>query len=260
MAIVGVAALVALGAACRSDRAPTPEEARARGDALLAEMSRTLAATPAFSYTAEQQVERVRRGGEKVVERFTRRTVVQRPNRLAFTESGDAFEAQAWYDGTHFTIVSNRDKVWARGPMPGTLDEALDFVSAEYAVQIPTADLLYSTPIDALLVPESTGGWVGVETIGGQPCDHLSYHDPVVDWQIWLTSDARHLPRQLSITYKTQPGQPTARIAFSDWNEAPAIADATFRPAVPEGYQRIRLMRHATTLEEAPGPGKEAQR
>ena len=30
--------------------------------------------------------------------------------------------------------------------MPPSLDEALDFLSGEYAVQMPTADLLYSSP------------------------------------------------------------------------------------------------------------------
>ena len=42
--------------------------------------------------------------------------------------------------------VLNAHKVWARGPMPPSLDEALDYLSAEYAIQMPTADLLYRPP------------------------------------------------------------------------------------------------------------------
>lgn len=253
------AATLVLCTACGSEQALSPEAARARGDALLAQMSQNLAGLQAFAYTAEQTVEHVRDGGEKAVERFTRRTIVQRPNRLAFTDAGEGREAAAWYDGTHVTLVSNRDRVWARGPMPGTLDAALDFVSAEYAVQIPTADLLYSKPIDALIGPDTTGGWVGVEKVGDRTCDHLSYHDNVVDWQLWLRQDDRHLPCQLAITYKTAPGQPTTRIVFSQLDASPAIDESTFKAKVPDGFSRIRLMRHATTVDEPAAGNSGAQ-
>jgi hypothetical protein len=244
--------LLALGSGCRAagPEVLTPEAARAKGDAMLKSMSDKLAQTTSFSYTADQEVERVRSGGEKVTERFSRRTIVQRPNRLAFSDTGQDHEAAAWYDGNHVTLVSHRDKVWARGPMPDTLDAAMDYVSAEYAIQIPTADLLYSNPYQALITPDTTGGWVGVDQVGGSPCEHLSYQQSVVDWELWLTQDDRRLPRKLQITYKTAPGQPVARIAFSDWNEAPTVTDATFSPTVPDGYTRIKIMRHATLADE----------
>ena len=55
--------------------------------------------------------------------------------------------------------MANREKIWVRGPMPGTLDEAMDFLSAEYDIQIPTADLLYSNPYEALMtaIPPAAG-------------------------------------------------------------------------------------------------------
>jgi hypothetical protein len=37
-----------------------------------------------------------------------------------------------------------------------------------------------------------------------------------------------------------------AKITFSEWNPAPAVTDATFTPTVPDGYRRIKIMRHAT--------------
>ena len=59
--------------------------------------------------------------------------------------------------------------------MPGTLDEALDFLAAEYDVRMPAADLLYSNPYEALMTSDTTGGWVDVQQIGGRTCDHLAY-------------------------------------------------------------------------------------
>jgi hypothetical protein len=238
-------------AACARTETPlTPEEARAKGDALLRQMSQTVSATNAFSYRVEQDVEHLRAGGERVHERFNRSTTVRRPNQLAFTDSGQDHDGAAWYDGKQLTLVSNRDRIWVRGPMPATLDEAMDYVSAEYAVQIPTADLLYSNPYDALMTPETTGGWVNVENVDERTCDHLAYQHPVVDWEIWLTQGERKLPCQLRIVYKTQPGQPVTRVVFHDWNDTPSISDATFAPTVPDDYKRIKIMRYATVEDK----------
>jgi hypothetical protein len=242
-------AAVLLAISC-GPRPLTPEEAKARGDELLKQMSQKLAATQAFSYTAEQNAERVGDNGQKATRHIIRRVTVQRPNRLTFADEGPDSAAVAWYDGKQITVVANRDKIWVRGPMPGTLDEGLDYLSAEYDINFPTADLLYSNPYEALMTPDTTGGWIKVEQLGTRSCDHLSYQQAVVDWQLWLTNDDRHLPCQLSITYKSVVGQPTTRVVFTDWNEAPTITDATFTPVVPDGYRRIKIMRHATVIDE----------
>jgi hypothetical protein len=138
----------------------------------------------------------------------------------------------------------NRDKSWARGPMPPTLDEALDFLSSEYAIQMPTADLLYSSPYDAVMTPDTTGGWVDVQQIGDRRCDHLAYQTKGVDWEIWL-SEAR-LPCQVRIIYKNEPGRPTTTVTYSDLDQSPRVTDETFAAKIPDGYERIKMMRHAT--------------
>jgi hypothetical protein len=40
------------------------------------------------------------------------------------------------------------------------------------------------------------------------------------------------------------------RIVFHDWDASPVVSEATFAPAVPEGYRRIRIMRHTTIVDE----------
>ena len=123
--------------------------------------------------------------------------------------------------------------------MPATLDEALDFLGAEYAVRIPTADLLYSSPYDALITKDTTGGWVDVQKIGDQSCDHLSYHQEVVDWEIWLGPE-HHFPCQLKITYKKDPGQPSTTVTFHGM-ETSQVTDDTFAAKIPDGYQRENI-------------------
>jgi hypothetical protein len=237
----------------------TPEAARARGDELLREMSKNLGGLQTFAYTADERREEVR-GGAKVEKRVTRRVVMRRPNAVTFTTTGDERDIVAWYDGQHVTLVSNLDKSWARGPMPPTLDEALDFIAAEYAIQMPSADLLYSSPYDALMTPDTAGGWTGIEKIGDLTCDHLAYQQKVVDWDIWL-GEARRLPCQIRIVYKNEPGQPAITVTYSDLDLAPKVTDETFVAKIPDGFERIKIMRHATVegpaVEAPDGPDRD---
>ena len=101
-------AALALSAGCsRQPETLTPEAARAKGDELLRQMSRTLAAAQAFSYRADQSIERVRAGGERVTEQFSQLVTVRRPNQVAFTEQGADRDVKAWYDGKRVTYVSD---------------------------------------------------------------------------------------------------------------------------------------------------------
>jgi len=103
---VCAAFLTASGACSGPEAKLTPEEARAKGDEMLRQMSNSVAEAKTFSYGTEQEIEHVGAGGEKVKERFERRTIVQRPNRLAFTDTGQDHDGAAWYDGKQMTLVS----------------------------------------------------------------------------------------------------------------------------------------------------------
>jgi hypothetical protein len=241
--------VVVAGVACNrtTQQALTPEAAKAKGDAMLMEMSKNMSGVQAFAYTADERRQNPGVSGAKAERKATRQVIVRRPNNLAFTGKTDRGDTAGWYDGKQITLVSHRDKVWARGPMPPTLDEALDYLSSEYDVQMPTADLLYSSPYDALMTPDTTGGWVDTQKIGDRTCEHLAYRQAVVDWEIWLSTD-RKLPCQLKVTYKENPGQPSTTVTYHGL-ETPTITDETFKPNVPADYQRIRILRHATVID-----------
>lgn len=249
--IVGAAAALLIGViGCSQTPRLTPEEAKAKGDALLRTMSTNMAAVQTFAFTADERRERAGDGKTGAIS-TTRRVVVRRPDRLAFTGKGEAGEIAGWYDGAQITLVSHGHKVWARGPMPATLDESLDFLANEYRVQMPTADLLYSSPYDALMTKDTTGGWVDTQTVGDRTCDHLAYQQAIVDWEIWLDSNGQ-LPCQLKITYKNQPGRPSTTVTYHGLDSS-QISNDVFTAKIPDGYQRIKIMRHAS-VEAPPAP------
>jgi|SoiMethySBSTD1v2_1073268.scaffolds.fasta_scaffold00543_21 hypothetical protein len=255
--LLSLLALAIIGAGCHQQETLAPEAARAKGDALLREMSTNMSALQTFAYTVEER--RQNPGGKPSERRVTRHVIVRRPNGIAFTGKGDRGDTAGWYDGKQITLVSYRDKVWARGPMPPTLDEALDFLGAEYDVQMPTADLLYSSPYDAFMTKDTTGGWVDTQKIGDRSCEHLAYRQQVVDWELWLTTD-RAMPCQLKMTYKQAPGQPSTWVTYRGL-EAPNVTDETFKANVPDGFNRIKILRRATVIDpklDEPAPGAKA--
>jgi hypothetical protein len=246
LAFLIVAALT-VGSGC--NRTLTPEQARARGDELLREMSKTVSSVQSFSYTATEDGAIADAAGKRKEQKVARDVIIRRPNGFKAHAKGDERDVEVWYDGKHVTLVGHRQKFWVRGPMPGTLDEALDYLSAEYAIQLPTADLVYSNPYDALMTADTTGGWVDRQQIGSRTCEHVAYKQPVVDWDLW-TNEETKLPCQMQITYKTEPGQPKTTVTYTNWNSSPQLAADTFTPKVPEGYERLKMMRHATVVDE----------
>ena len=58
----------------------------------------------------------------------------------------------------------------------------------------------------------------------------------------------RKLPCQLKVTYKQVPGAPSTLVTYRGV-ENPQVTDDTFVPKVPDGYQRIKILRHATVID-----------
>ena len=105
--------------------------------------------------------------GRKTERKASRKVIVRRPNALTFT--GTATQAGPPPGMMETPHAFDKDKVWARGPMPATLDEALDFWRG-IRRRILTADLLY-LPHDAR--SRKTRPRLGRRAkIGDQSCDH----------------------------------------------------------------------------------------
>lgn len=253
MIVVLIAA--ALSLASRDSQAGTAEESQAKGDKILREMSDAVAGMKTFGFTA---VTDDVGDGSANSRHVVQHVVVRRPDGFRRLVEGNQ-GMNVWYDGKELTLVSDTKKIWARGAAPPTIDQAMDYVAAVYDLKLIWGDLLYSSPYEALTSTDTAGGWVGVEKIGGTECDHLSYTQPVVDWQIWITRGERR-PKQLQITYKEDPGKPVSRVVFKDLDVSASVDEGTFAPKAPEGYTQLPLARRDSDLapEKAEGGASSA--
>ena len=132
-------------------------------------------------------------------------------------------------------------KVWAQTEVPGTLDEMLDDVARRFSLPVPVADVVYSSPYDALLGGNAKGGFVGRETIDGVECAELAYDDAFVEVRIWIPMSGPALPRRLKIVYNQVPGKPISQMTFTSWNLDIEVAEETFTFQPPQDYRRISV-------------------
>ena len=216
----------------------TPDEKLARGKEIIKKMSDRLAAANAISATSEISAERVRPTGEKRTTTPSQQLLMRRPDRVWFKRTGDDQDMEGWYNGKELTLVGHHQKVFARAPMPETIDKTIDVMSERYGIVMPQADLLYSSPEKALIGPKTTGGWAGRADVEGVSCDHLDFQDVGVDWQVWIPASGDPLPKQLQLTYKKRRGSPTTRVMFKEWNLAPQVTDASFAKEVPSAVMK----------------------
>jgi hypothetical protein len=239
--------MLAAGAVAGCSREPaTPEAKRAKAEALLKTMSGSLAAAKAIEVDTVEVSDRLRTGGAKAETQSSRHITVRRPDGAYFKQTGEAVDNEVWYDGKHITLAMHKDKAWARGPMPATLDDALDAMATEYAIFVVAADLFYSNPYDSFEASASTGGWTGTEVIDGTTCQHLAFEAKLVNWDIWVADTPQALPCRMKVTYKQEAGSPTSMLTFRNWNLAPTLAADAFTAKIDPAYERLYLMRAPT--------------
>jgi len=249
---LGLAAFAAsLGLACKPSEPRTEAEKLARGREIIEKMSAKLGSAQAFTVTSTEVRDEVKKSAPVKRVTLQRELTVRRPDRLYTKVTGD-HQNEVWYDGVGITLVLHNDKVFAQGRAPETLDKTLDAIYERYGIKTPVADYAYSSPAKALLSANTTGGWVGRETLDGKPVDHLAFKDKGVSWEMWVAKEGDPLPLKASTELSEDPRLRKVEITFTNWNLAPQIATNRFSPTVPADYEGVALIQRARVLRNAP--------
>jgi len=131
---------------------------------------------------------------------------------------------------------------------PPTLDAMLTGLRRETGLRLPAIPLLKNNPYEALTAGLQCGVVVGESRVNGVPCQHLAFRRPGVNWEIWIETGDRALPRRLAATYTDRPGHPRTLIEFSAWNLHPWLPDSAFRFRKTPGLKEIPF---PATLKDA---------
>jgi hypothetical protein len=166
---------------------------------------------------------------------------LSRPDKLRVRRTGGYADVELVYDGKTISIYGNNAKSYVQADAPGTVDQMIDAVQAKVGVGMPGTDLLLSNAYDELTAYAIDGRHIGQGVIDGVECEHLAFRTSDTDWQIWIETGAKPVPRKYVITSKTLAGAPQYTLRIKDW-KTDAFADAdTFVFKPPAGATKADL-------------------
>jgi hypothetical protein len=196
--------------------------------AALRRMSAYLQSLPAFAMTSQTSLDLVLRDGQKVQVDGVARYKVRRPAGFVIDVETNLKSRRFIYDGKQFTIYAPKVGYFATTAAPPTNREALDMLWTKYGIALPLEDLFrWSDPSGARDDQLQSGFRVGTVVLDGVETDQYVFREPHFDWQVWIQTGDKPLPRKLVIIDRTDPTQP-AYAARLTWDVNPAFAETDF--------------------------------
>jgi hypothetical protein len=207
----------------------------ARGDdaaKVLKAMTDYTAAQKSISAKFDSDIEVVTPELEKIQFTSSGKLQLTRPDKLRIRRTGGYADVELVYDGKTVSIYGNNAKAYAQAELAGTIDQLVDLIQAKSGAAMPGTDLLLSNAYDEMMSNVIAAQHIGQGVIDGVECEHLAFRGVDTDWQIWIESGARPVPRKYVITSKTLAGGPQYTLRIKDWKtDAVADADAfVFKP------------------------------
>jgi hypothetical protein len=216
---------------------------------LLKAMSDYVAGQKTMSITYDSDVEVITSNLQKI--QFTSSGQVQmtRPDKLRATRTGGYKDIEIVFDGKLLTVNDKDAKGYAQIDAEGSADQLIDVLRDKHGVVAPGADLLLPNVYDVLMSDVVDGVVIGKGVIDGVECDHLAFRNTETDWQIWIESGARPIPRKYVITSKAVAEAPQYTLRIKDWKtDVPADAFA-FKP--DQSAKKIAMSDHSD-IDEVP--------
>jgi hypothetical protein len=208
--------------------------ARAEDDAakILKASTDYVAAQKSISATFDSDIEAITPELQKIQFTSSGQMKLSRPDKLRIRRTGGYADVELTYDGKTLTIYGNNAKFYVQADEPGTVDHVIDVIQSAAGAAMPGTDLLLTNAYDELMANVLDAKHIGQGVVDGIECEHLAFRGTDTDWQIWIETGARPIPRKYVITSKTLAGAPQYTLRIKDWN-TDAIADANafvFKP------------------------------
>jgi len=208
---------------------------------ILKSMTDYLGSQKSLSASFESDIEIITPEMEKIQFTSSGQMKLSRPDKLRIRRTGGYADVELVYDGKTISIYGNNAKSYVQADLPGTVDQMIDALQSRSGVGMPGTDLLLSHAFDELMANVLAGKHVGPGVVDGVECEHLAFRDSDTDWQIWIETGAKPVPRKYVITSKTLAGAPQYTLRIRDW-KTDAFADAdTFVFKAPADATKVDL-------------------
>lgn len=220
---------------------PTPQQRAAMG--MLMSMAEQLGSSAKFQVDLRVSYDAVQADGQKIEFGEQRRISLERPTLLLVDErASDGAGSMTLFDGEWITVSNAREKVYARAPQPGDIDQSVQYFVRDLGMRMPLAAMLTTRFPQELEKRVLEISHVEQTDFLGVPADHLAGRMKDVDFQVWISAGQRPVPLRIVITYRKEPGQPQFRADFTDWKFNPSFLHKTFRFDPAPGAREVPLV------------------
>jgi hypothetical protein len=208
----------------------------------LKRMTDYLGSLKQFSVHTQNTLEDMLGSGQRIDVDISASVIISRPNKLRAERKGELLDQVFYYNGKTLTLYNPSGEVFATEPAPASIEEMLDYTRDSLGLIVPAADLIYRNAYPLLMQGVTSAIVVGKTVIDGMVCDHLAFSRPDVDFQVWVAEGAQPLPCKYVVTDTSTPALISISTVMSDWNVAPAAADASFSFVPPAEAVAITFM------------------
>jgi hypothetical protein len=208
----------------------------------LQRMTDYLGSLKQFSLHTQNTLEDMLDSGQRIDIDVSANVIISRPNKLVAERKGELLDQAFYYNGKTLTLYNPPENIFATEPAPATIEEMLDYVRESLGLIIPASDLIYRNAYPLLMQGVTSATVIGKTVINGVTCDHLAFRRPDVDFQVWVAVGDQPLPCKYVVTDTGTDALISISTVTSDWDVAPAAADASFNFVPPEGSMGITFM------------------
>lgn len=207
----------------------------------LKDMGAHLQTLTRFQVSTELTGERVLADGQKLQHTAAADLDVVRPNMLRARMSSARSTRELFFDGKTVTLFTPAQKYYSTVEFTDNIGELISKLEEHYGVDIPLADLfLWGTPAAPLDKIDSAMN-AGQDFVDGDLCNHFAFRQGIFDWQIWITTGSKPLPRKLVITNRADEERPQS-VSYLHWNLKPTFKDTVFKFTPPRGSTAVELL------------------
>ncbi|MBR1271944.1 DUF2092 domain-containing protein [Bradyrhizobium sp. AUGA SZCCT0222] len=232
---------ILIGAALMVSVSVMPAARAQNGEAekLLKGMADYVSGQKTLAVTYDSDIEVITSKLQKIQFTSSGQVQLSRPDKLRATRTGGYRDVEIVFDGKMLTVNNKDGKDYAQIEAPGTAEELIDVLRDKHGVVAPGADLLLSNVFNVLMTDVVEAAVIGKGVIDGVECDHLAFRNVETDWQIWIESGAKPIPRKYVITSKGIGEAPQYTLRIKDW-KTDVAADAFAFKADPS-FKKIAL-------------------
>ncbi|MFZ4285120.1 DUF2092 domain-containing protein [Variovorax sp. HJSM1_2] len=207
----------------------------------LKDMGAHLQSLKRFGVEVDMTGERVLSDGQKLQHSASADLQIDRPNKFRAAMHSARSERELIFDGKKVTLYTPGLKSYSTVEYSGTIAELIDRLETQYGVELPASDLfVWGTP-QAPLDGIESAMIAGQDIIDGTLCDHYAFRQGSIDWELWLTTGEKPLPRKLVITNRSDDARPQSVTLFG-WDLRPKTKSSTFSFAPPKDAKLAEIV------------------